>query len=97
MALKRTQLEIQIMRIKTETVVEKKIKSFLKSYGFLFELVKSASDCLFLMLFLVMKRLSNTTLQYKGLQLLCNKTAFTPFLSTYLLNDPLGPQRIVLC
>ena len=64
MALKRTQHEIPIMRIKTETVVEKKIKKILKSYKFLFELVKSASNCLFLILFLVLKHLSNTTLQY---------------------------------
>ena len=33
---------------------------FLKSYKFLFELVKSASNCLFLMLFLVLKHFSNT-------------------------------------
>ena len=64
MALKRIQLEIQIVRIKTEMVVEKKIIKILKSYKFLFELVKSASNCLFLMLFLVLKYLSNTTLQY---------------------------------
>ena len=44
MALKRTQHEIQIMRIKTETVVEKKINKSLKSYKFLFELVKSGSN-----------------------------------------------------
>ena len=64
MALKQTQHEIQITRIKTETVVEKKINKSLKSYKFLFELVKSASNCLFLMLFLVLKHLSNTMLQY---------------------------------
>ena len=60
MALKRIPLEIQIVRIKTEMVVEKKIIKILKSYKFLFELVKSASNCLFLMLFLVLKHFSNT-------------------------------------
>ena len=35
MALKGIQLEIRMMRIKTEKVVEKKIKKFLKSYKFL--------------------------------------------------------------
>ena len=34
MALKEIQLEIRMMRIKTEKVVEKKIKKFLKSYKF---------------------------------------------------------------
>ena len=96
-ALKQIELETPITGLKKVAEVEKKIKKNLKSYKFSFELVKSASNCLFLMLFLVLKHLSNTMLQYQGLQLLCNKMAFTPLWGgKEVMMWAQGPQKFQL-